>query len=321
MMRPLLALALSAGLTLGAAPGRATEAELEGAPAAPTSQEAQSPKASLTSMLRRVVRKISGRDSELVRWIRSELGAARTYVRRREGRMALRHIRPVRQHLEGLQDHRYRAIAERLWGVAEAIRYNDFREADQRLDRVLRSLDELGGGSQYEVRRVARELREALELLRRNQPYYAADGLARTARSMQRSRVPVLRREADSVQRAQRWASEGRARRAGAVVERVLDALRNGGGGGSNPSDPDRPNRAEWRRDIRDLVDTIRDGNLRMAHRDLQTLMRDIRNDGYDWNRNRQYVQRLQFIGQNLRRGNERWVIDQLRELSRDLDF
>jgi len=122
------------------------------------------------------------------------------------------------------------------------------------IGRELESLQGQNPGEDYEFRQVVRDLRDALRLLQDNRPRMAADQIGRAAYTMRRSQNFRLRREIVNTETAQNLALRGRADRAARMVRTVLSNLRQGGGPPPPPQDPDYANRAEWRRDIRDLI-------------------------------------------------------------------
>jgi hypothetical protein len=324
MLRPLLSIALCSGLMLGSS-ALATQADPPSQPTLKTAEAPAAPRASLGRLVRKVVRKITGddRDYALENWARGELNAVRFYIQRGEQRQAIQRIDTIIIQMEMRRQRRYRDMARQLRTAIQALRHRDYRTAQYQVDEVLVDLRNGGGNDTSPgIRQVIVELQDALSLLENNQPYYAAEYLDEAQRLLRYTRDPRLLRERDAIYRAGAFAQRGSSWQAARIVREVLYRLQQGGGPPPPPDrDRDQANRAEWRRDIRDLIDTVQDGNIQMARRDLETLMRDIRQDGYDWQHNQGYVQRLGFIAQNLYRGNERWVVGELRALRRELNY
>lgn len=260
------------------------------------------------------------KDPSTDQWARAALIDADRDLQQGQHIRARHRVANVRGHLQSHPDPRYRWIAQRLYQVEADILRGSYHVARQELIAVIRSLGEGGGGGGGQYWQAIQELQGALSLLDSNQAAWARQNLGRAYQIMIRSPDQTLRLESNQVRYADQLAARNQSFEAAGIVRGILARLQHGGGGGGG-QDPDFANRREWRRDIRDLIDTIQGGNLNMAHRDLQTLQRDIRQDGHDWQQNRQWVQRLGFVGQNLRRGNEPWCIQQLREISRDLNY
>lgn len=261
-------------------------------------------------------------DPNFDRWAQGQFRTIDQYLLRHDAYNSMRYLRGVR-HGTAQRVHlgyRYQQACAELDAAMNAVRYNDFYGARGAVASASRLLAWQGGGGHGPDRRfVVQNLRSAIGALEAHQAWRAVPMIQAAHVRAQRSQDGRLRQASHWIARAQRQAVMNRIWDACETLRRTLGFLRGQGGGGQ-PADPDSANRAEWRRDIRDLIDTIQDGNIRMAQRDLQTLMRDIRQDGHDWSRNRQYVQKLQFIAPRLQWGNERWCIDQLRDVSRSLD-
>jgi len=104
------------------------------------------------------------------------------------------------------------------------------------------------------------------------------------------------------------------------IIRTVRDQAHGGGWSGVDHYDEDR-NHREWIRDIRDIINTIQDGNLYMAKRDLRTLTIDVRQDGANTNFNRDITRRLQYIVMLLgdTYGDVWHVTNSLRQLSQHL--
>lgn len=306
-MKTLLALAL-ATLTLTGT-GRAEEVAAE-APAAP--------QASVQGLWDFGAPEAQSRD-QVVRWLRNEIRESGQHLRRGQYIRARMRLGNARDQIFGYP--RLRWTIPHLDAAISDIRRGSYNSADHTMRHLYDRLgqDHGGGGGDGELAEIIDDLRDAMRYLRQNQINAARRNLQIAYRMAVGSQWQQIRREAEPIRQADQAAAYGQIPNAARITALVLRRLQGGGGG--DPSDPDYANRAEWRRDIRDLIDTIQDGNLSMARRDLQTLQRDIRQDGHDWNQNRQYVQRLGYIGQNLRYGNEYWCVQQLRQLSQQLAF
>lgn len=255
---------------------------------------------------------------QVVQWLRNEIRESGQHIRRGEYIRARMRLRNARDQVWAYPHLRW--VVSGLDEAIGDIARGSYHSADNTLRRLYDRLGQGGGGGGGgPVGPVVDELRDAMRDFRRNDITGARLNLQAAYRQAVRSQWQRVRQEAEPIRQADEAAARGRIQTAQRITSGVLQRLQGGGGGGGNPSDPDYANRQEWRRDIRDLIDTIQGGNLRMALRDIQTLQQDIRQDGHDWNRNRQYVQRLGYIGQNLRRGNEAWAIGELRQLDAQL--
>lgn len=256
--------------------------------------------------------------SQVVRWLRNEIREAGQHLRNGQYIRARMRLQNARNQITGYP--RLRWAISRLDDAIGDIRRGSYNSANNTMRRLYDRLGNQGGGGGggSDLDQVVDDLRDALGDFRRNDISGARMNLQAAYRVAVRTQYQRIRREAEPIRQADQAAAYGQIPNAARITSTVLRRLQNGGGGGGQ--DPDYANRREWRRDIRDLIDTIQDGNLRMARRDLQTLQRDIRQDGHDWNQNRQYVQRLGYIGQNLRYGNEQWCVQQLYQLSQQLN-
>ncbi len=265
-----------------------------------------------------------GQNGHLDPWLLGELGRADWLMAQGSTFQARDLLVQIRMTLQAQPDPRYRQIAQGVGAVEWDLQNGNLAGARQRLAWLVRQIQQGQGGNGWEKQQVIRELHRAYRFLSGGQAFPARRILADEYQRMVRSQDFQLRQEAQYVAYADRLAAANRILEAAQHVNAILHRLgagNGGGGGGGWPNDPDQANRREWRKDIRDLIDTIQDGNIRMAQRDLETLIRDIRQDGHDWSKNRVYVQKLQFIGQNLQPGNQHWCIRELRQLERELDF
>lgn len=171
------------------------------------------------------------------------------------------------------------------------------------------------------IRNIIQDLYISRRYLQNRDEYNARRPYAEMIRWLSRHPRYEVRRVADTIHAADQAAYQRRFRSAIGYVDRAISTLRRYAGGGGQPSDPDYHNRAEWRRGIRRVVDVLRHGDLWAARQRLEGLARDIRRDGHDWNRNRGYVQRLQYVHQGLRPGNTGWAIQELQALARQMSF
>jgi hypothetical protein len=255
--------------------------------------------------------------SQVVRWLRNEIRESGRHLRSGQYIRARRRLQNARDQIWSYPELHW--TISRLEDAIGDIRRGSYNSADHTLRRLYDRLGQGGGGGGGgQLAEVIDDLRDAMYDFRRNDISGARMNLQAAYRVAVRSQWQKIRQEAEPIRQADQAAAYGQIPNATRITALVLRRLQSGGGGGGN--DPDWGNRQEWRRDIRDLIDTIMDGNLRMARRDLETLKRDIRQDGHNWNQNRQYVQRLNYIGQNLYQGNQSWCIQELRQLSHQLN-
>jgi len=258
----------------------------------------------------------------LDRWIAQELRSADGMLARGQTLQARDRLYQVGLHLRSRPEFRYQRISQAIGRSIQEIDYRRIGRARSILRDILQRLGN-GGGQDPIFQRVLRDLRQAVWYLDQGRTGAARRYTLAAYNRMYRSSDWRLRQEVTAVRQADLLVAQNRPWEAASILRGVLARLGNGGGGGQDPNRcrRDRPNRMEWRRDIWDLIDTIGDGNMRMAQRDLRTLIRDVRQDGYVWECNKGYVQRLQFIGQRLTWGNEDWCIQKLRALRQDLNF
>mgnify|MGYP001550145107 CR=1 FL=1 len=283
--------------------------------------------------------------------VRADLQQAESLINSYDNYGAIRVLQGTQRFLSSSHDYGYRQLAQKIAGICSDIRLGHTDVAKRRIKYILRKLPVAAPpnpyppspphpnppypnppqqGDQAFYRSLATTLRNAQHYLQQHRPRLAKRALQRVDQALAPRYSNFDRQLRASVQRIMgqveynqiSYALNGLL----GVIRQVEDAANSGGYNppyNPGPTYEEKQNRREWIRDIRDLIDTIQDGNIQMARRDMRTLIRDVRNDGRPSQFNRDLVRRLQYVAQQLNQGGyypDTYAVNsKLREIQRHL--
>ncbi len=283
--------------------------------------------------------------------IRADLQQAESLLNSYDNYGAIKVLENTQRFLRNSHEYGYQRLAQQVATISSDIRLGHIDVARRRINLILRKLPlatppnpypptppnpypptpyppQPNPGDQAFYRSLESTLRNAQHYLQQHRPQLAKRALQRVDQALAPRYSNFDRQLRASVQRIMGQVDYNQISYALSGLNGVLRQVQDAAGSGyqppynPGPTYEEKQNRREWIRDIRDLIDTIQDGSIQMARRDMSTLIRDVRNDGRPTQFNRDLVRRLQYVARTLNQGyypDTHTVVNQLREVQRHL--